>query len=169
MLLQKKLCLELPWRGFQYSSSESFKCSNICWISGDRRHRFQYSSSESFKCSRVRAVRPAAIRWFQYSSSESFKCSYKNSETFRAIVDSFSTLHLSRSNAPSAAIISDLTGSSCFSTLHLSRSNAPSSDPVRVCNSRRTFQYSSSESFKCSSTLRQYHNDSHDAVSVLFI
>ncbi len=40
------------------------------------KQKFQYSSSESFKCSpETVAMERAAKQKFQYSSSESFKCS----------------------------------------------------------------------------------------------
>ncbi len=92
---------------------------------------FQYSSSESFKCSfKILHNSATCLLMFQYSSSESFKCSLTPRERLAALVAGFSTLHLSRSNAPT--IDTD-------------------TDTITVYK----FQYSSSESFKCSGTSRQ--------------
>ena len=52
MLLGDRYTIGFPIQKFQYSSSESFKCSFIPIVVGKFRSlQFQYSSSESFKCS----------------------------------------------------------------------------------------------------------------------
>ncbi len=116
-----------------------------------RKSKFQYSAPESFKCSATDSKRPRSIAAFQYSSSESFKCSLHHSAKLCAVViQSFSTLHLSRSNAPTTGWTRVREFFAGFSTLHLSRSNAPMVVPPTIRQYAVLFQYSSSESFKCS-------------------
>ena len=87
-------------------------------------YEFQYSSSESFKCS-CKKNYALSCHGAGFSTLHLSRSNAPISVGFLATADiGFSTLHLSRSNAPVFARCGQQR-SGGFSTLHLSRSNAP--------------------------------------------